>query len=123
MGIKGAHKFIKNKGYKPQVVEMITFFEQTKFHVDVLGSFYPVFLSKVFLHQSHVASSIVLKQLEKTSPKDRTILYLDSARTKEKEITIEKRVVATEKNAKKKADVTLRMDGQKKNEDRRVPGF
>jgi hypothetical protein len=84
MDVKGAHKFIKNKGYKPQVVEMATFSEQTKFHVDLLGSFYPVFLSKFFLHESHVASSIVLKQLEKRCPKDGTILYLDSGRPKKK---------------------------------------
>ena len=82
MGVKGAHKFIKNKGYKPQVVEMATFPEQTKFHVDLLGSFYPVFLSEFFLHESHVASSIILKQLEKRCPKDRLFYTLTPAEPK-----------------------------------------
>jgi hypothetical protein len=100
---------------------MATFSEQTKFHVDLLGSFYPAFLSKFFLHEPQVAASIVLKQLEKSCPKDRTVLYLDSGRTEEKEITIKKRVVATEKNAKKLISHLESMD-KKTNEGRRVSG-
>jgi hypothetical protein len=84
------HSFLNIKGFVPQAIQLQQLPYAT-FHVNVLGSHYSLFASNFFKLKPLTASKLIINQLPNMYPVERTILYMDNGRTKEKALSINKR--------------------------------
>jgi hypothetical protein len=101
MGVKATHSFLKKKGLSFTPTDYPTIQSYHTLHVDLLGSFYPLFIDSFFKHEPKVAAKFVLDRLQTLLPIQKTILYMDGNRTVEKNATAQRRLNVQVRDSKK----------------------
>lgn len=100
MGVKGTHRFLKKRGFNPIVFSSPTSDSLTTIHVDLLGSHYPLIVDHFFTKDPTVAAKLIMKKIGEIYSTNCTVLYLDGARTNEKQATTARRLQVREKDLK-----------------------
>jgi hypothetical protein len=108
MGVNGTHSFLKKRGLSAQVLSSPMIESVNTVHVDLLGSYYQMVIDNFFLKVPNVAAKLIFTKLGHIFSVDRTILYLDGGRTKEKQETAERRRNVKKKDIRK-LDVMFRV--------------
>jgi hypothetical protein len=101
MGVISAHSFLRKKSFNPASVSQSALEQYTKFHVDVLGSYYPVLIDNFYKHPPSQAATLVIEKLKSMLPMEKTILYLDGNKSAEKQATTERRSQVKEKDMRR----------------------
>ena len=70
--------------FNPASVSQSALEQYTKFHVDVLGSYYPVLIDNFHKHPPSEAATLAIEKLKSMLPMEKTILYLDGNKSAEK---------------------------------------
>ncbi|CAO3676648.1 unnamed protein product [Umbelopsis ramanniana] len=90
MGVNGTHSFLKKRGLSAQALSS-----------PIIESVNKMVIDNFFLQVPNVAAKLIFTKLGYIFSVDRTILYLDGGRTKEKKETAERRRNVKEKDIRK----------------------